>query len=940
MNSADIYKKNLDLLRQNHPDIYSMITNSQCETIGQIEKCSNGLATLKLTSETGEEILAYNRENPWRDTDVHLSTVPEGSHHVAVLVGMGLGYGALRVVRERPDLMKIVIVEPILEIFYTALHYVDLEALFTADNVEFLLGNFIETDLERKLGRHAITGDLYILRHVPSFEWKKAVYEKSDNQTFETLNKLSAMGGTTSKYGAKQLENRLNNYSLLRHVKSVDTLKDNFLNIPAALIAAGPSLNKSIATIKKIRDKCLIIAVDSALAPLNANGIVPDIVTSIDYQDANLEKMVPFLGKEMPYTLVVSTKVTSLIPKRFGVKNLLYGFQHDLPQINSIKALGVNTLIEQSSSVANMALGVALLTGCSPIVFFGQDLSYPDDSSKSDHAANTIIHSSGLPEGKEIYYAEGRNDKSLPTERGMLVEKKQFEDMIAKYPDRLLLNATVSGLKIEGADFIDEHELTSYFQKEAKARKVLKEAIDNAPSLDIDTFIENFTSILKTGEEVVKKIEEKKQDQKVCVRLLSDLSKNRKKAASIDALPKKIKKIVLNVDKQNNLIDDNDVLWNEILELTFNFLRKNDLRVAENQQVLKNRGYVEWLKQEMLRFEDIDNKRLESLETYLSKLGSVLNHLINEKKTSNNSDGCHAARSYLKTGDIWLAAQNSGPECSIERKLSNLLLFNFDHDEVKLSSLVKSSPEYMDLAERLIDQECNTWVETIADYGPQCPALIGKWIERIDKICQDPEKSFQYISLAWGKILPDLNKLKEEKKFNSLLKALKEWDQFVQRIPEIALLSGIALNELEQPDKAINYLEIACKAYPEDAYCLQLLARSYFESGDFDKGINALNQAVKIDRSSAVLWDELGDVMFEAGSIDDALPCYEQCFLALPERLDILLKIGDCYLKKGELNAALASFQTVAAKTPEDTNVIKRIQKLQEVIMLQKSIKT
>jgi len=53
----------------------------------------------------------------------------------------------------------------------------------------------------------------------------------------------------------------------------------------AAIIAAGPSLDKSICELKNNRDKYVIFATDTAYSPLIKAGIIPEFVISIDGQN-------------------------------------------------------------------------------------------------------------------------------------------------------------------------------------------------------------------------------------------------------------------------------------------------------------------------------------------------------------------------------------------------------------------------------------------------------------------------------------------------------------------------------------------------------------------------------------------------------------------------------------------------------------------------------
>ena len=53
-------------------------------------------------------------------------------------------------------------------------------------------------------------------------------------------------------------------------------------DIPAIIVAAGPSLNKNIKELKRAKGKAFIIAVDTAIKPLASEKIIPDMFAIVD----------------------------------------------------------------------------------------------------------------------------------------------------------------------------------------------------------------------------------------------------------------------------------------------------------------------------------------------------------------------------------------------------------------------------------------------------------------------------------------------------------------------------------------------------------------------------------------------------------------------------------------------------------------------------------
>lgn len=70
----------------------------------------------------------------------------------------------------------------------------------------------------------------------------------------------------------------------------------------AAIIAAGPTLDESCATLSADREKLFIVATDTAYRPLLSRGIIPDAVVSVDGQNVSYSH---FIGAEGSRTIFV-----------------------------------------------------------------------------------------------------------------------------------------------------------------------------------------------------------------------------------------------------------------------------------------------------------------------------------------------------------------------------------------------------------------------------------------------------------------------------------------------------------------------------------------------------------------------------------------------------------------------------------------------------------
>ncbi len=154
----------------------------------------------------------------------------------------------------------------------------------------------------------------------------------------------------------------------------------------ALVVAAGPSLDRNLGDIAACRDRALIIAVDTAVSPLLAAGIQPDIVVAVDPTEANARHLAEL--PPCPDTVLVaegSLDPEGLVAFEGRTAFFRIGNHHPWPWL---REQGVDRgTLRAFGSVLTTAFDLALSMGCDPIVFAGADLAFTDDR---PYARNTV----------------------------------------------------------------------------------------------------------------------------------------------------------------------------------------------------------------------------------------------------------------------------------------------------------------------------------------------------------------------------------------------------------------------------------------------------------------------------------------------------------------------------------------------------------------------
>ncbi len=155
----------------------------------------------------------------------------------------------------------------------------------------------------------------------------------------------------------------------------VEALAGRAAGRPAILVAAGPSLARNVGQLAALRERAVIIAVQTAYKPLLAHGVVPHFVTTLDYHEISAQ-FFHGIREAAGCALVAEPKATwhvlDAFPGRRHVlaSSLVDQLLHDAaPRRAALRA---------GSTVAHLSFYLAEHLGCDPIILVGQDLSFCD----------------------------------------------------------------------------------------------------------------------------------------------------------------------------------------------------------------------------------------------------------------------------------------------------------------------------------------------------------------------------------------------------------------------------------------------------------------------------------------------------------------------------------------------------------------------------------
>jgi hypothetical protein len=169
---------------------------------------------------------------------------------------------------------------------------------------------------------------------------------------------------------------------------SLSGMEGKYKGKTVLIVNAGPSLDTLHETIRKLRNRVVIMAVDTAVRNLVLAGIEPDIIVSLDSQLHNYQDL--YGTKTGKACLVMEVTASHKIPDVFEgpiflfyTKKVLPGPQGDRDIIEPHYRLFTEKFrntsgIQTGGSVSATALDLALLCGFSRIVMVSLDLAFTD----------------------------------------------------------------------------------------------------------------------------------------------------------------------------------------------------------------------------------------------------------------------------------------------------------------------------------------------------------------------------------------------------------------------------------------------------------------------------------------------------------------------------------------------------------------------------------
>ena len=473
MDSQPVCERNLVRLRRRHPRLAAVVAGADRAGIERVEG-PRGAATL---AERGR--LLGSAYDPSEEGRRQAAALAEGRTDLVVSIGFGLGHHLESLLREQRA--PVLVYEPsparlraALESF-GELPWLDAPALHWAADLGEL-------------------GERFAALYAPGLAVKffvhpsvQALDPQSARAAAERIARVKDAAELMANTRASMMEAwavlAVENAPHIVATPGLAPLAGAFAGVPAVIAAAGPSLERQLDTLARLRDRVLLIAIGQALPALRTAGIEPDLVHAIESKDVSHQ-----LVRGGPSDGLALVVLPSVHPCLFEVpvraRFVSTPATHELACWMA-RALGETCFLPGGATVAQSAVYLARALGADPIVLIGQDLAFTDGrvyargsaydmvslrqrsdggyefTGLAEKAALLGFEQSAEPRRADLVWVEGWDGTPVPTSRSYAAFRESYRRIgadLARQGVRLV-NCTEGGARIPGIDHLPFAEL-------------------------------------------------------------------------------------------------------------------------------------------------------------------------------------------------------------------------------------------------------------------------------------------------------------------------------------------------------------------------------------------------------------------------------------------------------------------------------------------------
>lgn len=333
------------------------------------------LAPAILRTDDGHSLRVHGR-NPLEEARAWLASAIADAQVPDTVCVIGAGHGwIVDAIMERSTTTRVLVLEPEPAFASVFLARRDWSALVAAGRLLVLAGpEFRGADVAWRILSPSTTDPLNLVHPVIARARPEGA-RAAGRVLGRALRDARGNEEARRTFAAPYLVNTLRNLGHLARSRDVGRLMDEFKDVPAIVVGAGPSLDASLPELARASERALVIAADTALRPLLAAGIEPALVVAVDPSALNARHLVDL--PPCPQTwLVAEPSVAREGLEPFATRLFTFRVAEHEPWPWLMDAGIDRVKLHVFGSVLTAAFDLALGAGCNPVIFAGADLAY------------------------------------------------------------------------------------------------------------------------------------------------------------------------------------------------------------------------------------------------------------------------------------------------------------------------------------------------------------------------------------------------------------------------------------------------------------------------------------------------------------------------------------------------------------------------------------
>lgn len=471
MNDRSLFLKNTGILTERYSDFKEDIVDKYSpSSVLEVSEARDGQLTAKI-----DNLWIHSSRAPLKEAEKLVVNNIKGRSGLCIVLGFGFGYHIEYLQRMHPE-MDILVVEHDPSLFLESLHYRDFSSLLGSSKTGFLF-DISPATLSSVLPDYQTT-NINILRLRPLYERSHEYYSEIDDAISSFQRKRETNMNTLNRFGKVWIKNLFRNIEIFQKAADAGIVYGRFTGMPALVIAAGPSLDTLLPHLKELRERCVLICVDTALRAVLKTGTVPDFIVVVDPQYLNTRHLDNLLDIKSDSAGPLLVSESSTHPAVFRNSSLPVLFFRSIFPLGKMieRTAGISSEIGAGGSVATTAWDLARRLGCSRIYTAGLDLGYPEKNTHCRTSLSSLytemqayrlspsdtISFAGLQNASPCHEINNSGGTTL-TDKRLIIYKWWFEGQLqADSSEKRFFNLSRYGIKINGMDFAEISTLLSY----------------------------------------------------------------------------------------------------------------------------------------------------------------------------------------------------------------------------------------------------------------------------------------------------------------------------------------------------------------------------------------------------------------------------------------------------------------------------------------------